>query len=275
MISIQHVALYYFALHSARNVYHDDNLYRMNQEFMREVPFVVLPDAIRAYSGPRPISHFERTPDDNSVSYMRFPSKEDLKALTKDNFSKLVDFYHAKGYLPCVIGERTDIHEFDRHNFCHKHYHALRAHMIQDAILDEFLREKLIDASLRFQDIFTLRHDPSIKIDGKELRRQVAEFERIGFIMLAGIVYERTGVIMNNAWFDMVVNPSLYKVYPADLAENTLKYMKLDEETESRITNHQFELTDDDRALVPMAKDLYKTLMDMYTTAYVYTKREL
>lgn len=275
MISIQHAALYYLALNSARNTCYAADPTKLNAEFQKEVPFVVLPDAIRAYSGPRPISHFEKTPDGNGVSYMTFPSEEELKVLSKETFKDVVKFHHAEGYLPCVIGEKTDIREFDRKNFGHKHYHALRVHMFQDAILDEVLREELIDASLRFQDIFTVRHDTSIKIDGTELRRQVAEFERIGFIMLAGIVYERTGTVMNNAWFKSVVEPALYAAYPADLAENTFKYMKLKDETEARITNLQFALTDEDRALVPMAKELDNILMDMYTEAYFYTRREL
>lgn len=275
MISIQHAALYYLALHSTRNTCHAADATKLEAEFKNEVPFVVLPDGIRAYSGPRPISHFERTPDGNGVSYMTFPSEEVLKTLSKESFKTDVEFYHAEGYLPCVIGEKTDIREFDRHNLGHKHYHALRVHMFQDAILDEILREELIDASLRFQDIFTVRHDTSIKIDGKELRRQVAEFERIGFIMLAGIVYERTGTVMNNDWFKTVVEPALQAAYPADLAENTFKYMKLDDETNARITNLQFVLTDEDKALVPMAKDLEKTLSEMYVDAYFYTRREL
>ncbi len=275
MISIQHAALFYLALNSARSTCYADQPSKLVDEFQREVPYVVLPDGIRAYSGPRPISHFEKTPDGNGVSYMTFPSEEVLKTLSKETFKDKVKFHHEEGYLPCVIGEKTDIREFDRHNFGHKHYHALRVHMFQDAILDEVLREELIDASLRFQDIFTVRHDTSIKIDGKELRKQVAEFERIGFIMLAGIVYERTGTVMNNAWFKMVVEPALQKAYPADLAENTFKYMKLDDETDARITNLQFDLTDEDRAMVPMAKELDNVLMDMYTEAYFYTRREL
>ena len=275
MISIQHTGFLYLALHSMRNTCYAADATKLEEEFKKLVPFVVLPDAIRAYSGPRPISHFESTPDGNDVSFMTFPSVEVLKTLSKDTFKTDVEFYHADGYLPCVIGEKTDIREFDRHNFGHKYYHALRVHMFQDAILDEVLREELIDASLRFQDIFTVRHDTSIKIDGKELRRQVAEFERIGFIMLAGIVYERTGTVMNNAWFESVVKPALYAAYPADLADNTFKCMKLDDETNARITNLQFSITDEDKAMVPMAKDLVKTLKDMYVEAYFYTRREL
>lgn len=275
MISIQHVALYYLALHSARSVIYANNPSKLLDEFQREVPFVVLPDGIRAYSGPRPVSHFEKTPDGNGVSYMSFPSAGVLKELTKEKFKEEVDFKLAEGYLPCVIGEKTDIREFDRHNFAHQHYHALRIHMFQDAILDEVLREELIDASLRFQDIFTVRHDTSVKMDGKELRKQVAEFERIGFIMLAGIVYERTGVLMNNGWFNTVVEPALQRAYSTELAANTFKYMHLDDETNARINNLQFDLTDEDKALVPMAKDLKNILMDMYTEAYFYTRREL
>ena len=275
MISIQHVALYYLALHSVRMSCHAADPVKLAEEFQNEVPFVVLPDGIRAYSGPRPISHFEKTPDGNDVSYMTFPSEEVLKTLSKESFASSVEFKHAEGYLPCVIGEKTDIREFDYHNFGHKHYHALRVHMFQDAILDEILREDLIDASLRFQDIYVVRHDPSIKIDGKELRRQVAEFERIGFIMLAGFVYERTGVLMNNDWFNSVVEPALHKAYPEDLANNTFRYMALNEETNARITNLQFAITDEDKALGPMAKNLEKTLKDMYIEAYFYTRREL
>lgn len=271
MISMQHAALYYLALRSKRDADH----LTVKLEFQKEVPFVVLPDGIRAYSGPRPISHFETTPDGNDISYMTFPAEDVLKNMSKESFKDEVKFHHAAGYLPCVIGEKTIIREFDRHNIGHKHYHALRVHMFQDAILDEVLREELIDASLRFQDIFVVRHDTSMKIDGKELRRQVAEFERIGFIMLAGIVYERTGEVLNNEWFKKFVEHALYEAYPADLAENTFKYMKLDDETNARITNLQFDITDEDAAKVPMAKDLAKTLSEMYVDAYYYTRREL
>lgn len=275
MISIQHAGIYFLAKYSKRGERSAADFAKLMEEFQNEVPFVVLPDGIRAYSGPRPISHFEKTPDGNSVSFMTFPTEEKLKKLSKESFKTEVDFHYADGYLPCVIGEKTDIREFDLHNFGHKYYHALRVHMFQDAILDAILREELIDASLRFQDIFVVRHDTSIKIDGKELRRQVAEFERIGFIMLAGMVYERTGVLMNNEWFNSVVEPALQRAYPEDLANNTFKYMALNEETNARITNLQFAITDEDRALVPMAKDLEKTLKDMYVDAYFCTRREL
>lgn len=275
MISIQHVAIYYLALHSARKSCYADNPSKMMEEFQNEVPFVVLPDGIRAFSGQRQMSHFEQNPDGTEVSWMKFPSAEVLKGITKENFGDMVELHLANGYQPCVIGEKTSIREFDRVNFGHQHYHALRIHMFQDAILDEVLREELIDASLRFKDEFTVRHNQSMKIDGKELRRQVAEFERIGFIKLAGIVYERTGTILNNEWFNAVVEPALKEAYPEVLSANTFKYMKLNEETNARINNRQFALTEEDKALVPMALDFDKILTEMYVDAYHYTRREL
>ena len=48
MISIQHAALFYLALYSARNAYNPDFKSKLDKEFQDEVPYVVLPDGIRA-----------------------------------------------------------------------------------------------------------------------------------------------------------------------------------------------------------------------------------
>lgn len=271
MITIQHTALYFLALHEARK----GNLERMMEEFECEIPYVVLPDGIRALIGPRQVSHFEKTPDGTDVSWIKFPNEKTLKELTKENVTTMVSYSMADGYRPCVIGEETDIATFDRKNLGHKHYHALRIHLFQDCILDAVLREELIKHDQRFKDRFVVRHNQSMVMDGKELRRQVADFERIGFIKLAGIVFERTGVLLDRAWFEAHVYPALLKAYPEELANNTYKYMVLSDSVNERIQNHQFELTDEDRELVSMAFDLDTVLDDMYAQAYYYTKREL
>lgn len=275
MITIQHTALYYLALHSARNVRYSGNRVAFESEFKHELPFVLLPDGIRAYSGARQMSHFEKTPDGNDVSFMIFPSEETLKKLTKENFKNYVQYKLAANYPSCDIGEESSIEEFDRRNFGHKHYHALRIHMFQDAVLDEILRKELVDVSLRFKNEFTVYHNRSMKINGKELRTQIAEFERLGFIKLAGYVYEATGTLMNREWFETNVYPALCEAYPRDLADSTFKYMRLslNDVTNARITNHEFNLTDEDKALVPMTLDLDTVLNDMYAWAYAETCR--
>lgn len=278
MKTIQHTALYYIALYSARNRRYADNRIDFQTEFRHELPFVLLADGIRGYCGARQMSHFEKTPDGTAVSFMKFPSEEVLKNLSKDTFKEQVQCQLVDGYYEkCDIGEETSIHEFDRHNFGHNHYHALRIHLFQDAILDEVLRKELINHSQRAKNQYTVRHNQSVKIDGKELRKQISEFENLGFIKLAGYVYETTGTLMNLKWFENVVYPALCQAYPKDLADSAFYFMKRDLEgkVDERITNYEFALTDEDKALVPMALDLDSILTDMYINAYYYTRREL
>ena len=271
MITIQHTALYLLALAEARKRDPDG----MMEEFKKEIPFVLLPDAIRAYVGPRQMSHFEQTPDGTAKSWMHFPDECILKLLTPEKAAVMIRYEMADGYQPCVIGETTDLSMFDYKNLGHEHYHALRIHLLQDHVLDTVLREVLVNVDQRFKNVFVVRHNRSVTMDGAELRRQIANFERIGFIKLAGIVFERTGILLNQAWFDREVYPALLKAYPKDLAEKTYRYMKLDEETENRIQHYKFQITEEDAAQVPMAFDLDYVLADMYADAYYFTKREL
>lgn len=81
----------------------------------RQIAAVVYPDAIRAYTGPRQYSHFEKSEDDTDVSYMQFP--EDMHT-EKDEIEKSIA---AHGHLvsdirPCAIGEDTDFDAFLAHN---------------------------------------------------------------------------------------------------------------------------------------------------------------
>ena len=267
----QHGSIYMWALADARK----HNCDGMMQEFKREIPFVLLPDAIRAYVGPRQMSHFEQTPDGTAKSWMRFPDERILKLLTPEKAADMIRYEMADGYQPCVIGETTDLSMFDYKNLGHEYYHALRIHLLQDHVLDTVLREVLVNVDQRFKDVFVVRHNRSVTMDGAELRRQIANFERIGFIKLAGLVFERTGILLSQAWFDKEVYPALLKAYPKDLADKTYRYMKLDDETENRIQQHQFDITEEDASQVPMAFKLDDVLLEMYAEAYDLTKREL
>lgn len=237
------------------------------------IPWVVLPDGIRAFIGPRQASHFERTPDENECAWMIFPSAETLKNLTKDNVKDLVKFYIPENAYPkCVIGERTDTEVFTKYNFSHEHYQALYMHLMQDCILDEVLRKNLIDATFRFEDRFVIRHN-DVEIDGAMLRKQVALFEELGFIHLAGMVYERTGVLLTGKWFEENVYEPLKAVYPQDLAENTFKYMRYSEELDARIRAKKFELSEEEVKEFILADDLMKVLDDMYKEAIDATSK--
>lgn len=264
MITRQHSALTYMSHEYKGSI----------QTFKREIPWVVLPDGIRAYSGPRQMSHFEQKPDGTDTAWMIFPNELTLQGLSKENFDSSVERYMPEGYPKCVIGEDTSLDVFDVKNYGHRHYHALRMHMIQDIILDKVLREQLVDVTGRFKDEFVIRWNHQT-IDGATLRKQVAMFENLGFIHLAGKVYERTGKVLNNQWFEENVLEPLRAAYPADLAENTFKYMRLSDEDDARITAKDFELTDADKEGFLLCDNLEAILDDMYFEAYHFTVREM
>lgn len=279
MITLQHTSIYVLGAYLKRNISEDSSFESKNQfrkSLHRELPWVLFPDAIRAYIGPRQVSHFEKLPEGHGegCSWIKFPSEEVLKELSKENVKDLVSYELKDGYPAFVIGEETDIGEFDVKNGAHKHYEALRCHMIQDMYLDEALRIRMIDASSRFSDKFVIRHNKK-EIDGKELRAQVALFEQLGFIKLVGIVYEKTGILMNREWFDKYVLTALNDAYPADLAANTYRYMNISDEVNERINALQFELTDEERASVYITDDLDRVLDELYAYAIRATRFEV
>ena len=263
MITRQHAALTFMSLATIGRT----------KTFRKYFPWVLLPEAIRAYIGPRQPSHFEELPDQTDISRMVFPSPRDLKRTNRDTAMKVINF-HLADAPKCVIGEKTRIEVFDYLNIEHDFYHALRVHLLQDRILDEVLRNEMVDVKERFSDIFTIKHSGKC-IDGKELRTQIARFEELGFIKLVGMVYERTGLLLEREWFDRRVYDSLKKAYPADLAENTYRYMSISDELNNRINGLQFDLTEEEKASVEITENLDHVLQNMYESALSATLIEL
>lgn len=266
MITLQHTALSIMAM---------DEL-GQNEISGEKIPWILLPDAIRMYVGSRQASHFEASPDGTDISWMEFPTWEILQHLSKENVKELVKYYVSPKAPKCVIGEQTDIDEFDVKNYWHSNYHEIRTHILQDCCLDKFLREELVDVTGRFEDKFVVRHNRSITLDGAELRKQIASFEEIGFLHLAGKVYKRCRIILNQEWFEENVHKVLLESdYPGELAENTYRFMNIPDEINQRINNQDFDLTDEDKAKVVITDNLERVLDELYAMAYNYTVREL
>ena len=59
------------------------------QKFREVIPFILEPDAIRRYTGPRVLSHFEKI--GNETSWMKFPTREELKKVNKENIWTLCE----------------------------------------------------------------------------------------------------------------------------------------------------------------------------------------
>ena len=242
-------------------------------EVMLAIPYMVLPNAIQMFIGHRQPSHFEHHPSYPYVSWMRFPEGKMLKFLSEENLTDSVSWYVAEKIPAVAIGEETNIATFDKFNSDLAHHHEIRTHLVQDIILDTVLREQMIDPSDRFEDSYTVRHS-GVKMDGKELRSQIALFQELGFIKLVGMVYKSTGVLLNKDWFDIYVQNALYDAYPEDMAQNTYRYMKISEELNHRLNAHNFELTQEEMDSVYMAEELDAILEAMYKEAFEATCNE-
>lgn len=210
MLTLQHSLVTFLAL--------DGDIDR----FRFIVAYDLLPNAIRKYTGARQTSHFEINSTGTDVSFMKFPL--DLKNLTKETSEK-IEGHLAGDIKPCCIGETTQLHVFDQWN---KHlpiqyYCGIRMHLIQDYFYDEFIR-KIIDCSDKYNDKFIYNGK---SIDGTTVRKYVADIEEDGFCILAKEIYDKCGVVTDQAWFDRNVRDIIKTVYSDDLATGTYNYMKI------------------------------------------------
>lgn len=205
------------------------------EQFKKEIAYALLPDAIRAYSGPRPYSHFEKSEDGQTSSWMKFPL--DIKNLSKEMMDQ-VDKFLVPDIRPCCLGEDTDISAFKTHNkhLPEDYYNGVQKHLIQDMCFDKFVREQ-IDCSKKYESKFEIKGK---KMDDKEVRAFIANMENYGFYILSKIIEHKYGITANQEWFDQNVKPILDEFYPQDLADNTYKYMKIPERINDLITNHDF-----------------------------------
>lgn len=200
--------------------------------FEKEAPYVLFPDAIRRYCGPRQYSHFEEKFDGSDISWVKFPS--DIKSIDKEKMSKQ-PMHMVDEVKPCVIGEKTHVETFEEHNehLSPEMYAGIKKHLIQDTMFDEFIREK-IDCSRKYEDIFVFNDK---EYNGQEIRKLIADIENQGVYVLAWMLNRSYGITTNQEWFDKHVKEQLDKVYPEDLAEGTYKYMKIPDVINERITN--------------------------------------
>jgi hypothetical protein len=294
MITIQHPAVYLKALLAKLEEAKAMEVFRKN------ISWILLLDGIRAYVGPRQIFHHEETPDGEDNAWGVLPEAEVLSLLTKENAMQMLETYFpANKYPKCVIGETTNIESFDKHNYGHSRFNVLRIHLLQDICLDDTLRVDLVDASERFdenQEIlnelverlgeeeaqksfkenvgigkFTLRHGDHSVITGAQLRKEVADFEMIGFLHLAGLIYKAHGILLNQAWFDENVRSALLEsAYPEDLAKNTYRYMNIPAWVEEKMSRLDFSI--EDMTCFGLSGDELLDVLDrMYSRAFQYT----
>ena len=182
---------------------------------------VIFPDAIRAYTKDRELSHFEENPKNGQISYIEFPNHMDISAdETKSwmgNHSKLADDIE-KGPL----GQKTHIETYREHNQTLKAdnpimYVGIDDHLKQDVVYDKYVRDKIgPDRAAIFKD------------------------EDHAIYVAAAKIYKEQGILCNKQWLEENIKPILEEKMP-DLAENTFKYMHFsDPQYEKWVENADF-----------------------------------
>lgn len=253
MLSIQHVMCLYEKTENPSN---------------RLIASTVYPDAIRAYTGLRQYSHFEKAYDGSDTSYMAFPSsmavqRDTVEADLKNNGHIVSDI------KPCVIGERTNISSFYKHNtnLESEMKKGIAYHLQQDITFDVFIRNE-IDCSRKYDDIFVFRGK---SLNGKEFRDLIGNIEEQGIYVIAHRLYEQYGITTNQNWLEQNVKSALDDQYCKDLSDRTFSFMKMKPKTNWLITEHNWSKLNDGIVSLQDYMELYDAVqknMDIPESAY-------
>jgi len=238
-----------------------------SDEFNKHLGYILLPDAIRAYSGARQYSHFERSRDGYDTSYWSFPC--DIKHCTKESIQKDINDY---GHLvsdikPCAIGEDTDIGAFYATN---EHlpevmFTGIEMHLKQDIVFDAFIRDE-IDCSDKYNDVYRFNGQ---QLNGENVRSLIGDIEQHGIYILAHMVFKETGIKITNNWISDIVSPILYEEYPEDLADKTLGFMHIRDDINQFIESENWAHLDE--GLIPRSdyEEMYSRVINyMHAISY-------
>ncbi len=233
-------------------------LFSMNgdvENFEKVLPYTLLPDAIRRYSKLRQYSHFEESEDKTDISWIKYP--KNIKTLSQQEINETPK-HIVEGLRPAVIGEQTHIEKFESTNrhLPIDYFYNVKKHLEQDYIFDEFLRER-IDVSGKYQDEFNFNGE---KLNGKQIREVISNIENQGLYILSYMMYKSYGITTNQEWFDEHIKSTLDKAYPQELSENTYKYMKIPEDINLKITNHDWSGLGDGYISINDYKNMYENV---------------
>ena len=205
------------------------------ESIAREIPYILLPDAIKKYNSLRQYGHFETNRANGLTSWLRYPIN--LKCFDEKEFERLPK-YLAPDIISSTIGDDINITAFDINN---KHlpvdeYFGIKKHLVQDKIFDEWIR-KNIDCSKKNEDVFVFK---GRIYTGEEIRNLITEIECHGVYVLAYMNYETYGITANQDWFNSYVKKQLDAVYSEELSDATYGYMEIPKDINRRITEHNW-----------------------------------
>lgn len=195
---------------------------------------VCYPDAVRAYTGCRQVSHFE---GDSWMTYPQFMCEKYIPSSKG---------YYDAGTLDIegALGKKTNLTAFKDHNrdLPVWLYRNIEAHLVQDMIFDKFIRN-VIDESKKKQDIYYVKWGEKF-MNAKELRKLLTKFED----QLYPVIQDAADRILHKRVpFDEVkdvLSNAFERAYPEDLCDRTLSYMVMNDKIKKDTDDQIFPKTD-------------------------------
>ena len=168
---------------------------------------VVFPDAIRAFTGERELSHFEENPKTGDISWMRFPNYMCVDKTFMEEWKSKDFLCHLSNDIEKgVLGQKTHIEKYREINQLLNlnkpaMYKGIEDHLKQDIVYDKYVRDYMgADRQAIFKD------------------------EDHAIYVAAYLIYKQRGILCNKEWLQNEIKPILEEQMPF-LAENTFKYM--------------------------------------------------
>lgn len=202
--------------------------------------YVTLPDAMRGLGVPRRCSHFEMN-GHGDTSWYRYPSRERLRTIRRsDVMDTLAVTSHAAEVRQSVKGGDTDIAMYRRTNptLGATVSDGIVVHLMEDIAYDRHV-QRAIDCSWADDDRFVWNGNV---LTGSEFRNAVAISERDGIALLCRDIMERHGILVSNEWIGSYVGTILRRDLSPELADNQLRYLRLDDVLEQRIADGNYSI---------------------------------
>lgn len=228
---------------------------------------MMMPDVIRGYGVSRKMTHSEESIDGKDVAWWQFPT--DVKNVSREDVAAIAADGHDINDRRMPFGELSHPEVFAQHNqsLPDDEYNGIMSHLAaQDCAFDDFVRDKLIDVSQMHE-----AKDGECRVakrsvddvmhyfdDDSQARNYVTGAEQHGIYVLAERLWKEKGITANQEWFDTEVNSKMHELFPEDLADSAMKYMKVDETYNEFITCHDFSHMNDG----PVDKKAYDELYD-------------
>lgn len=220
----------------------------------RLIAATMYPDAVRAYTGHREYSHFEKSANGDFSYYMAYPNDlhtdgATIKAAidaTKQDISLV---------CACAVGEKTDMQAFLLNNkdLDVELKRGIAYHLLQDMAFDDFIRD-VIDCSGKYNDTFSFQGKI---MNGAEVRALINQISQHGMYVLARDLYERKGLVINQTWLQNHLRPIMEKEFSADLMTKTYKYMVIEPRIEELISARDWSELDKGPVSLQAYEDLY------------------